>query len=547
MNIKKQTFNLIHQNIQSIKNKVDDLMIFIDSLNIEVHAICLTEHWLKPFEHFCTDGFVVASSFCRTSNMHGGSCILLPDQTNYVELVSLKQKSKELVLECSAVSLKNIKTIIINVYRSPTGDINEFLMILDSILHEISSVSYTIVLSGDFNIDLGMDDKNAKKFIDLMTTYNLSQTIVHPTRVTNVSKTTIDNIFLNKNEYSSEVIVSALSDHMAQKISFQINESTPKERPKVEKRIITERSLYLIDEELKTTDWTPVTNSQEIDSCYEQFHNILNSVINKYAPKRVVTVKEKSEIWITEEIKTLSKIKRQLYEGMVNGKVDREAYKSFCIRMKKEIDNSKKRMFEDQLQNTTNKSKAMWDIVKQLQGGKDKDNFNLENFSDSYENDLEILNNMNNYFVNICRNLKTDDTMPTENVKYVTKTCSLYLVDEVEVRHIIQNLKNTKTVGNDEISVSLLKKCCESILEPLIHIINTSITSGKFPACLKFTLVKPIHKKGDKSAFSNYRPIALTSCISKVIEKIICNRMINFIDQNNIISNSQNGYIRRHK
>jgi hypothetical protein len=55
----------------------------------------------------------------------------------------------------------------------------------------------------------------------------------------------------------------------------------------------------------------------------------------------------------------------------------------------------------------------------------------------------------------------------------------------------------------------------------LLHILNASISSGIFPEVWKSARVIPIHKKGDKTDIGNYRPIAILSPLSKVLEKII--------------------------
>lgn len=76
-------------------------------------------------------------------------------------------------------------------------------------------------------------------------------------------------------------------------------------------------------------------------------------------------------------------------------------------------------------------------------------------------------------------------------------------------------------MGPDDIPVNLLKKCSDNFAKPLVHVINLSFQTGKFPEALKSTTIRPIYKKGNKSDFANYRPIALESVFSKVMEKIV--------------------------
>ena len=81
------------------------------------------------------------------------------------------------------------------------------------------------------------------------------------------------------------------------------------------------------------------------------------------------------------------------------------------------------------------------------------------------------------------------------------------------------------------------------ICKPLSIIFNQSINSGLLPAEWKKARIIPIYKKGDSSDPSNYRPIALTSIPCKVMERIIHSTMLNFIKENNILSEDQFGFL----
>ena len=70
------------------------------------------------------------------------------------------------------------------------------------------------------------------------------------------------------------------------------------------------------------------------------------------------------------------------------------------------------------------------------------------------------------------------------------------------------------------------------------------ISQGVFPSALKHAIVVPIHKTGDKSNLKNYRPISLLPCLSKLFEKCIKNRLINFLEKNNLLHENQFGFRR---
>jgi Notch-like protein len=73
-----------------------------------------------------------------------------------------------------------------------------------------------------------------------------------------------------------------------------------------------------------------------------------------------------------------------------------------------------------------------------------------------------------------------------------------------------------KTRGYDGISSKVLKSCVDYISIPLSYHCNHSMAVGMFPERLKYSKVKPLYKKGEKSCISNHRPISLLTTFSKI-------------------------------
>jgi hypothetical protein len=92
------------------------------------------------------------------------------------------------------------------------------------------------------------------------------------------------------------------------------------------------------------------------------------------------------------------------------------------------------------------------------------------------------------------------------------------------------------------ISTHLLKYVRHSLLVPLAHIFTQSLSSGVVPSKLKIAKIVPIYKSADASDINNYRPISLLSSFSKVLEKIVQNRLTHYLDTNNLISPQQFGF-----
>ena len=113
----------------------------------------------------------------------------------------------------------------------------------------------------------------------------------------------------------------------------------------------------------------------------------------------------------------------------------------------------------------------------------------------------------------------------------------------------LSDLKNSldkshdTTAGPDDIHYQILKHLPSDALETLLNIMNEIWRTGKFPEDWHKAVIIPIPKPGkDKTEATNYRPIALTSCICKTMERMINDRLVWFLESNNLISGNQAGF-----
>ena len=110
-----------------------------------------------------------------------------------------------------------------------------------------------------------------------------------------------------------------------------------------------------------------------------------------------------------------------------------------------------------------------------------------------------------------------------------------------EISKIICRVEN-KNGGIDNINSKTLKTLVEHITEPLVHIFNNCIEMAIWPNELKMTEVIRIHKSKEKHIVTNYRPISLISNLAKILEKVIHNRITNFINKCEILAKNQYGF-----
>jgi len=110
----------------------------------------------------------------------------------------------------------------------------------------------------------------------------------------------------------------------------------------------------------------------------------------------------------------------------------------------------------------------------------------------------------------------------------------------------INFLKNNYSTGPDNIPAPVIKHVKFAIASPLSYIFNLSCAKGIFPEKLKLARVLPLYKKGSIDDMLNYRPISLLNNFSKVFERTVYNKLINFLDKFNILYSKQFGFRKGH-
>lgn len=156
---------------------------------------------------------------------------------------------------------------------------------------------------------------------------------------------------------------------------------------------------------------------------------------------------------------------------------------------------------------------------------------------------MDALNRINDAYINACPD-NTNGRTYENKIQPLDSCMFLRPVAEEDVADIIRGLNNTRSVGEDELSVVFYKYMCDLIKTPLTYVINLSFQTAVFPNLLKRTIIKPIYKKGDKSVAANYRPIALLTISSKIFEKSVLEQLISYVNSNGILLGNQHGFLK---
>ena len=110
---------------------------------------------------------------------------------------------------------------------------------------------------------------------------------------------------------------------------------------------------------------------------------------------------------------------------------------------------------------------------------------------------------------------------------------------DLDVYSALTTLNPSKAMGIDGIGPRIL-----NLYQPIHHLFLLSLSQHYLPEEWRVHRITPIYKSGDKSSVTNYRPISLLCTLSKVLERIIYNAIIDFVA--NSISPYQFGFLQKH-
>ncbi|KAI8484793.1 hypothetical protein Bbelb_373900 [Branchiostoma belcheri] len=135
---------------------------------------------------------------------------------------------------------------------------------------------------------------------------------------------------------------------------------------------------------------------------------------------------------------------------------------------------------------------------------------------------------------------------PTQFINKVDSTFSFTPLTVESVTDQLSMLNVKKATGLDSIDNRLLKAGAQVLAPSLTNLFNKSLSSGEFPTKWKMAKVMPIHKKGDRTMPSNYRPVSILPGISKILERAVHNQLYTYFNQHQLLSQCQSGFRKRH-
>lgn len=514
--------------------------------------ICLSETFIKrgSESNLKIRNYKLVSSYSRDNERRGGTCILLKNEVDYINLDITTPVKYD--FEYCATELVNYGLIIVCIYRTPSSNVRNFLNNLDFLLAKLTRKrNKQLILCGDWNIDVLKENTISKELLSILSNNNIKNHIQKPTR----QKSCIDLIVSNIPEVDFKLHYLALSDHeTGQSISFKCEGKNIKKLPDYwfENRIdFSLDNIQKFQECLKSLSFDDCLSELDPEKAFNNFYDIFTLLYKLCFPNIYVKVVKKplKNKWLSKGLKRSCITKRKLYSKYqlsTNDKnINKKKYMNYTKILKKCILQSQKNDNTKFISQSKNICKASWQVIK---GSFANCNMNNEIHSITLDNKTftdpnSICDNFNNYFINLAQIKDTrNNTIPIINNNKILNSIYLTPVDTTDIHKIIKSLKNTNAVGYDNINTKIIKKCALYIITPLTHVINLSLLHGHFPSSLKYSLIKPLYKKGDKNDMNNYRPITLIPVLSKIFEKVMFNKLYNFVTSFNILKKEQFGF-----
>ena len=398
-----------------------------------------------------------------------------------------------------------------------------------------------------------------KRLTFLLIIYSL---IHKPTRIKKTSASLIDHIYTNNilsNTISGIIASDDIADHYG--IFYIVPHKIPcTTLPTTEKRIFSKIRITRFKTYLEQIDFLPVTLNDNPEDAYCQFHSIYKKAFDIHFPLENVKANKKyikKEHWMTEGLLTSMRNKSKLYKIKSSRPTENNIniYKTYVNkynRLKREM---KKMYYKNILELNKNNMKNTWHTLKQVLG-KEHNKSNFPQFFQIDDNKISdknlIAQSFNEYFSKIGKT--TSENVPRSNkpfTEYIKhpKLNSIFIepINASHILEIVHKLKPKTSFGHDEIPTKLIKETIEFILDPLTHIINRSLETGIVPSDLKIAKVIPIYKTSTHNLLKNYRPISLLPAFSKIFEKIMYNKIMSFLNSQNLLYKHQYGFRPKHQ
>ena len=516
--------------------------LYMSRMRVDVVVLC--ETWVKVNRKglFTLDGYSGVFS-CRNES-HGGLAVFVRDD--------LKMNVQK-VIEMDGFHHIHLRLQLLGrwlefhaIYRPPAFDCRRFLEQLDQLYSNVRNGNDCIVV-GDMNIPVNSPSNPiAAEYLQILAAYNMFVTNTNVTRPT--SNNILDHVVCTEHLATTVVndtIETDISDHCLIVSTFKLScsiETRSLNKTIVDHRSLNERFSIAVNE-------LPVsmTASDKLLHVVDLYRTILAQCT------RTVSVQAKVKgfcPWMTLDVWKLIRIKDKQIKKCKQNPGDNNS-RALLEHVSNLLCRKKKQAKHDYYQNILARSsqRDAWKIVNNIRGEKHgrNPNITIHNGDRTLTDMDEICTAFNDHFCHIGRNLASSIPGDRNIHRLGTATAqptSMYMRPATvnETILLINNLDTKKSCGPDQIAPSFLKNHHQFFALLLTDVFNEIIRTGHYPNCLKVARVVPIFKSGDPKVLANYRPISCLSMLNKIIEKLLVQRINDYVSHFKLLYTHQYGF-----
>ena len=562
---------IISWNVDGIRSNFDSIILLDrrlkttndNNINILGYVLCetnVTEFQSNPFylngyNKFVLDKIKISDS--KFKHKGSGIMILLDISINNAEidndLCQCTPDSEFLVVKYKS---QGSTVFITGVYRPPSGSVTKFMENFDNLMLNINKhKNNKCHLLGDFNFNLYNPSTNyVSSYLDCMFSNNLFPLISRATHFKGVNPTCIDHILTNSisDIVLSGIITCSISHHMPVFIVISNgSDDGSYNAPNNPRPIINEytiagfvKDFKSLSSQFNSADCHHDTPASEK---FEYFLNDFALIYNKWfiqsRQNRNLRRNCIRKDWITVRLAKCCGVKNKLYSTWRKNKTHTNwsIYQTYKRTLDNHIAKAKFYFYTKEFASCQTDLKKTWKTINDILGRKRRNRLLIFN-------DANASHNFNKYFVSIAGNLINKNYSscgPSNYSKYLGNGNPINIIDDCDfssddLTDFISKLNNNKSIY---FSPKVLKIISRDISPTLTKLFNMCHNEGTFPQDLKLAKVIPIFKnRGDIKDISNYRPISMLSVFSKLFEKLIHKRLLDFFVKNNLFNPSQYGF-----
>ena len=542
-----QKLKCVYSNIQSFTSKRKEIELYVSQY--EPDLLFFTEMWISQeftASEYLIEGYQEPVLFLKN---RGGSGIYIKNGIKFVQV-----NPPEIVEDSSWIMIKTkngVKRLYGCLYRSPNSSAENNEKMLRNLSWARNNYS-EVVLIGDFNLP-SIDWKTEKcqgryesAFIELINSLGFEQIITDFTRFRHGQNPSLLDLLLvsDANIVQSVNMISPFgkSDHVV--IEFSVSTRYNMTNGSKSKFNIRKMDFMKFSEEMSSHDWNNMfCDDCDLDRSYNEFIEIVGGLIKKYAPQ----AKEKRRSiapWSNRLISKLSEKKRRLWGRYryTQSTSDYVKYRECLKNFNDEKFNAIRRFENKIISNKDSNPKTYHKYVSRKDRYKDT-TISLVHDEEICSDEKKCADIFNEFFSSVFTS-GSSNLSALRDIETLYPTMSEIDITQDLVRKKIDMIDTSKSTGPDGVPALLIKNAADTFTPILTKIYRLSYESGKVPAGMKIAHIKPLFKSGEKNSPNNYRPVSITSVLSKILESILKDHFETHIQSFDIMHTSQHGFCR---